>query len=93
MTLPPTRRVKDSRVFSSSLSKLEVEVFAVSLRLSRRRCRRRRVVVVWRFFFFLLEKERYEETGQVSCLWQGATPHRVTKSVKKHGNKNVNAAM
>jgi hypothetical protein len=60
MTLPPTRRVKDSRVFSSSLSALEVEVFAVSLRLSRRRRARRRRRLA--FFFSLLEKERYEET-------------------------------
>lgn len=52
--LPPTRRGKDSRVFSSSLSALEVEVFAVSLHLSRRRRARRRRRLA---FFFLSWKK------------------------------------
>ena len=91
MTLPLTRRVKDSRVFSSSLSALEVEVFAVSLHLSRRRRARRRARRRRRrrrLAFFSFSWKKSDMKRQDRCL-VFATPHRVTKSVKKHRNKNV----
>ena len=67
MTLPPTRRVKDSRVFSSSLSALEVEVFAVSLHLSRRRRARRRARRR-RLAFFSFSWKKSDMKRQDRCL-------------------------